>query len=375
MCSLPLFTNLQKSEDKPSQKMVSSQASSSKDSKEGGLEKQASGLAHEVHGGKVPKKMQKIEEQFSICSFNVNSINARLPNFKVFLQNHSPDIILLQEIKCEEAKFPYDEMEEFGYNIEIVGQKTFNGVAIISKFPIEIEARYLPILPNNSSKNIHGNPQGNLKENLLENPQENHPLQNLSPADANHHHNNNVSHQDTNSQDPQARYIEAIITIKDFAIRVASVYVPNGQDVASDKFQYKMNFFARLNRHLQNIIKHNEILIIGGDYNVAHQEIDVYEPRKLAGKICFHRDERMAFNSLLNLGLIDSFRALAPDLQKFTWWDYRGGAYNYNKGMRIDYLLCSPQASDRLIKTEIIEEERAKKKASDHCPIISYFTM
>lgn len=266
--------------------------------------------------------------QIKIASFNVNSIKARLPQFLQWLKNSNPDIVLLQELKCLEENFPFQEILDAGYNSAVCGQKTYNGVAIVSKFPIEDVVKNLPIL--------------------------------------------------NDENDPQARYIEAVIPIDNNAIRVASIYVPNGggnleqgQSLTnSAKFIYKMNFFDRLKAHFKNLQKFDEIQIFGGDYNVAVEDIDVFDPINLKNTVCFHDLERQKFRSLTNLGLIDSYRAKNCDSQSFSWWDYRGGAWQHNKGLRIDYLLTSPQAGDRIIEATIEDKGvRDQPKASDHCPV------
>lgn len=278
-----------------------------------------------------------------IATFNVNSIKARLNNVKKWLKNSNCDIALLQELKCEENAFPKDEFFDLGYNCAVFGQKTYNGVAILSKFPIEDVVKTLPSFDNDLGIKNKGD--------------------SLFDDGPNH----------------QARYIEAVIPIKDIAIRVASIYVPNGGGTLengekleeSQKFIYKMNFFDALKNHMKNVLHDNEIAIFGGDFNVANFDIDVYDPKSLDGTVCFHQNERTKFRSILNLGYIDSFRALNPDEQHFSWWDYRSGAWQHNKGMRIDYLLTSPMATDKLVKSEITDKGvRDQEKASDHCPVI-----
>ena len=261
--------------------------------------------------------------QIKIVSWNVNSINARLENLLFFLDEAKPDVVLLQEIKCEEANFPSQPIADLGYNIAIFGQKSYNGVAILSKFPLQ-----------------------DVIKNLDEN-------------------------------DPQARYIEALICLPSQAIRVSSIYVPNGgaellpnQKVnESEKFLYKMRFFDHLNNHLQSLFKHNEIAIFGGDYNVAIDDIDVYDPIALKDSICFHLDEKKKFRQIINLGYQDSFRIANPSAQNFSFWDYRGNAWQYNKGLRIDYLLTSPKATDCLQSAFMSEATMQRTKPSDHCPV------
>lgn len=255
----------------------------------------------------------------TIATWNVNSIKARLAHVLKWLQESQTDIVLLQELKCEDAAFPAVEIEELGYNIAIHGQKTYNGVAILSKFPLEDVARGLP----------------------------------------------------GNEDDEQARYIEAVVCLPESALRVASIYVPNGQEVGSEKFAYKMRFFDRLIQHAHSIIAQDEAVILGADYNVALYPIDVYAPAKLDGTVCYHPDERAKLRSLMHLGYYDAFRTQHPDAQQFSWWDYRGGAYAQNHGFRIDHLLLNGLAVDRLEGCSIDEIPRSWEKPSDHAPVIA----
>ncbi len=266
--------------------------------------------------------------KIKIASFNVNSVKARLPRLLEWLKNSQPDIVLLQELKCQEQDFPFEALLEAGYNAAVSGQKTYNGVAILSKFKIEDVVKTLPSLDE--------------------------------------------------AVDEQARYIEGVISINNQAIRVASIYVPNGGGEIqinqtlenTEKFLYKLKFFNRLKAHFSKLLEYNEIQIFGGDYNVAANEIDVFDPKSLEGAVCFHPLERQKFYCLLNLGLIDSYRAMNQKSQAFSWWDYRGGSWQNNKGLRIDYLLTSPKAADKII-TATIEDKgvRDQEKASDHCPV------
>lgn len=266
--------------------------------------------------------------KIKISSFNVNSIKARLPRFLEWLKVSNPDIILLQELKCIESEFPFEALLDAGYNAAVAGQKSYNGVAILSKFKIEDVVKSLPVLDE--------------------------------------------------SGDEQARYIEGVISIANQAIRVASVYVPNGGGEisenqtleTSEKFLYKLKFFARLKAHFSSLLDYNEIQIFGGDFNVAMEEIDVFDAKSLEGTVCFHPLERQNFRAILNLGLIDSYRAKNSQNQTFSWWDYRSGAWQHNKGLRIDYLLASPKAADK-VQAATIEDKgvRDQERASDHCPV------
>ena len=251
-----------------------------------------------------------------IC-WNLNSIFSRLEHLKKVIRQNNPSVILLQEIKCLSDKFPYEEFEDLGYNIKVVGQKAYNGVAILSKYPME------------------------------------DIITGLDPIEIN--------------QD--ARYIEATITINRICYKIISVYVPNGTEVDSEKFKYKLEFFQHLYERLNYLKSIEENVIIGGDFNVAPEGIDLYNPKERSGKLLFHIDERKCFRKLLSLGYIDSFREFNPDTQQFSWWDYRGGSWQHNKGMRIDHILVSPAVADKITQSGMLVEARGWQKPSDHTPI------
>jgi exodeoxyribonuclease-3 len=248
-----------------------------------------------------------------IATWNVNSIKARLPNVLAWTKTSAPDILLLQEIKTVDEGFPRLEFEDLGYNVATHGQKTYNGVAILSKRPLDDVQRGLG----------------------------------------------------EKGEDAEARYIEAFTG----GLRVASVYVPNGQEVGSPKFSYKLEFLARLLSHAKSLLKTEEAIVIGGDYNVAPEDADAYDPDGWRGQVLCHPDERAAFRRLLNLGYIDAWRARHPGEQRWSWWDYRAGAWAKDHGLRIDHLLLSPQAVDRLNGVEIDRKPRGEDKASDHTPV------
>jgi exodeoxyribonuclease-3 len=252
-----------------------------------------------------------------IASWNINSIKARLPLLNDWISETKPDIILLQETKCQNEAFPKELIEDLGYNISIHGQKTFNGVAILSKFPLEDIQYNLPNFP-----------------------------------------------------DPQARYIEAFTG----GVRVASIYAPNGSAVGSEKYAYKLTFYQHLKDHLTTLVQHAEKLVIGGDYNVAPTDADVYEPEKWIGEVLVSEPERASFSSLLKAGLYDAVRVLYPEdrvnnQEWYTWWDYRQGAWHRNWGLRIDHLLLSSQAKEVLQSVGIDKILRGRERPSDHAPI------
>ncbi|MBM3567914.1 MAG: exodeoxyribonuclease III [Alphaproteobacteria bacterium] len=248
-----------------------------------------------------------------IASFNVNSVKARLPNVLAWLGEAKPDVCLLQETKTEDHGFPRLEFEDLGYNLALHGQKTYNGVAILSKQPLDDVVRSLP-------------------------------------GDAN---------------DTEARYIEAFTG----GIRVASVYVPNGQAVGSDKFRYKLGFLARLKTHAASLVGLEEPVAIGGDFNVAPDDADVHDPAAWRDQVLCHPEERAAFRRISHLGFTDALAALAPGGHAYTWWDYRAGAWPKDHGLRIDHILLSPKAADRLKSAGVDRKARGQEKASDHAPV------
>lgn len=290
--------------------------------------------------------------QIKIATFNVNSVKARLANVLSWLKDSNPDIVLLQEIKCLERDFPFEAFFDLGYNAAVLGQKSYNGVAILSKFKIEDVVKNLP----------------NFEEDLLVKSARKKPNQD----------DFFTNESDDEEFQQQARYIEAVVSVAGRAIRIASIYVPNGgggiEDSInlenSEKFLYKLNFLEALKNHFANILQYDEITILGGDYNVGAQNIDVYDSIGLEGAVCFHPLERQKFRAILNLGFVDTYRQANPQTQAFSWWDYRAGGWQHNKGLRIDYLLASPLASDKIVSATIEDRNvRDKEKASDHCPV------
>jgi exodeoxyribonuclease-3 len=252
-----------------------------------------------------------------IASWNVNSIKARLANVLDWLSAAAPDIVLLQEIKSVEETFPALEIAGLGYNLAISGQKTYNGVAILSKTPLEIAHTALP----------------------------------------------------GDKDDAQARYVEAVTKTDAGVLRVASIYLPNGNPVDSDKFGYKLAWMKRLERHARELLALEEPTILGGDYNVIPLDEDCYDPAAWAGDALFRPESRAAFRALVNLGFTDAFRVSHAEPGAYTFWDYQRGAWQKDNGIRIDHLLLSPQAADLLVESDIDRGPRGKEKASDHTPI------
>ncbi len=248
-----------------------------------------------------------------IATWNVNSIRARLPHVTAYLKERDPDVLLLQEVKSLEEQFPKTEIEDAGYHVALVGQKTYNGVGILAKQPIEVEQRALP-----------------------------------GKAD-----------------DEQARYVEAIIG----GVRVASIYLPNGNPIESEKFTYKLAWMDRLIAHVRTLIAYEEPFVLGGDYNVCPTDDDVYDPDGFAGDALCHPETRSRFRTMCYLGLADAIRARLPQIGVYTFWDYQAGCWNKDHGLRIDHLLLSPQAADRLVDAGVDKGPRGKEKPSDHTPV------
>lgn len=250
----------------------------------------------------------------TVATFNVNSVKARLPNVLAWLGEASPDIAVFQEIKCETDAFPRFEFEALGYRLLIHGQKTYNGVALLSKEPIEEHHTALP-----------GNPE-----------------------------------------DVQARYVEATT----FGIRICGLYLPNGNPPDTDKFTYKLAWMARLRQHAADLLADGVPFLMTGDFNVIPEPADAYDPAAWVGDALFRPETRAAFRSILHLGLTEAFRALHPDERAFTFWDYQGGAWQRDDGIRIDHALLSPELADRLEACRIDKHVRGREKASDHVPLV-----
>jgi len=251
-----------------------------------------------------------------IATWNVNSVRQRIAHLMDYLREVKPDVLCLQEIKCTDEQFPRLEIEDLGYNVETHGQKGFNGVAILAKRAFET-ARGLP----------------------------------------------------GDDADTQSRYIEAVIPAETGVVRVASVYLPNGNPPDSEKYPYKLGFMDRLVRHSRRLLCHEEPLVLAGDFNVIPEPIDAARPEIWTGDALFLPATRAKYRELLALGLTDALRAATDAPGLFTFWDYQAGAWQKNNGIRIDHLLLSPQAADRLRSVEIDKGVRGKDKASDHTPI------
>ncbi|MFO1184162.1 MAG: exodeoxyribonuclease III [Bauldia sp.] len=253
-----------------------------------------------------------------IATWNINGVRARLETALRWVGEARPDILCLQEIKTVDDGFPNTAFEDLGYNIAVHGQKGFNGVALLSRLPIDEVSRGLP-----------------------------------GEAD-----------------DDQARFIVGGFSVPGGSLRVASIYLPNGNPVGSDKFAYKLRWMARLEAWAGAALVHEERLVIAGDYNVIPTPDDARNPDNWTDDALYQPESRQAFRRLLALGFTDAFRAADSQPGNYTFWDYQAGAWQRNNGIRIDHLLLSPQAADRLTGATIDKRPRSWDKPSDHVPVI-----
>jgi exodeoxyribonuclease-3 len=252
-----------------------------------------------------------------IATWNVNSINARLETVVRWFEEAQPDVACLQEIKCVDEKFPAEAFERLGYNVAVHGQKSYNGVAMLSKRPLEDVRRGLP----------------------------------------------------EGDGDDHARYIEAVVSGPQ-PVRVASIYLPNGNPIGTEKFAYKLAWMNRLRRHVESLLAFEEPLALLGDYNVIPEERDAEFPKNWVEDALFQPETRAAFRGLKWLGLTDAYLEADGAPGAYTFWDYQAGAWQRNNGIRIDHALLSPQAADRLRGVSIHRDVRSWEKPSDHVPLV-----
>ncbi|MGB6536844.1 MAG: exodeoxyribonuclease III [Xanthobacteraceae bacterium] len=252
-----------------------------------------------------------------IATWNVNSIKQRIDSARAWLGERRPDLVCLQETKCVDDAFPRLEFESLGYNVAIHGQKTFNGVAILSKFKFDEISKGLP----------------------------------------------------GDDSDDHARFIEVAVSTAQGALRFASIYLPNGNPVDTEKYTYKLNWMKRLSAYARERLALEEPLVLGGDYNVIPTEDDARNPKAWVNDALFLPRTRDEFRSLLNLGFTDALRATSDEGGLYTFWDYQAGAWQKNNGIRIDHLLLSPAAADRLVAAGIDRHVRSWEKPSDHVPV------
>src|ERR1700726_1870424 len=252
-----------------------------------------------------------------IATWNVNSIRQRVDHLLTWLKDCAPDIVCLQEIKCVDEAFPRLEIEALGYNVVTHGQKTFNGVALLSKLPFD-----------ETKSGLAGD-----------------------------------------DEDSHARFLEGTVTLKRGVLRIACLYLPNGNPPNTDKYPYKLKWMDRLIGYARARLELEEPLILAGDFNVIPPPADARVPQAWTGDALFLPATREKFRALANLGLTDAVRAVSDDAGLYTFWDYQAGAWQKNNGIRIDHLLLSPLAADKLADAGIDRHVRTWEKPSDHVPV------
>jgi len=251
-----------------------------------------------------------------IATWNVNSLRVRLPQVLEWLALYTPDVLALQETKVTDDMFPAAELQAVGYHSAFNGQKTYNGVALLTRAE-----------PQGVQKDMPGN------------------------------------------DDPQRRVLAATCA----GVRVINLYVPNGQSPESDKFQYKLGWLRSLRAWLRSELAAHPNLVVLGDFNIAPEDRDVHDPAAWVGSVHVSPEEREAFQDTLRLGLVDVFRRFEQPPQSFSWWDYRTGAFRRNHGLRIDLLLASTGLAERCRSCTIDREARLAERASDHAPVVAEF--
>lgn len=250
-----------------------------------------------------------------IATWNVNSIRVRLEHIQAWLQAQQPDVLCLQETKTIDENFPAEEFAALGYHLSYCGQKTFNGVAMISRLPLLDVVTAFPTF-----------------------------------------------------DDPQRRVLAA--TVAD--TRIIDLYVPNGSEVGSEKYTYKLNWLRHLKQFLQQELKQHEKVVVVGDFNIAPRDEDVHDPEKWAGKVLVSDAERAALQEIIDLGFIDVFCQFEQE-QIFSWWDYRAAAFRRNRGLRIDLILASVSMAKSCQRCFVDVEPRKLERPSDHAPVLAEF--
>ncbi len=251
-----------------------------------------------------------------IATFNINGVKARIEELTTWLQDSAPDVALLQEIKSVDDGFPRQIIEDLGYNVETHGQKGFNGVAILSKLPLEDVTRGLP----------------------------------------------------GDDEDEQARWIEATV-VGDVAVRLCGLYLPNGNPAPGPKFDYKLAWMDRLHARAKDLLTQEMPALMAGDYNIIPQAEDAARPDAWREDALFRLDSRAAFRRIVNLGFTEGFRARTSGPGHYSFWDYQAGAWNKNDGIRIDHILMTPQCADLMRDCYIEKDLRGREKPSDHVPV------
>jgi exodeoxyribonuclease III len=253
-----------------------------------------------------------------IATWNINGVRARLDGALTWLKETSPDVACFQEIKSQTEAFPASAFEDLGYNLAVHGQKGFNGVAIASKRPFdEVVVRGLP----------------------------------------------------GDESDAHARYIEVLISHGGGVVRVGNLYLPNGNPIGTDRFAYKLAWMKRLEARTRDLLELEEPFFLLGDYNVIPEPVDAKNPKAWVEDALFQPETRAAYRALLNLGLTDVLRTCHPGPGVYTFWDYQAGAFQKDHGIRIDHILASPQAADRITAAGVDRFTRAWEKPSDHIPV------
>jgi exodeoxyribonuclease III len=254
--------------------------------------------------------------RMKVATYNINGIKARINALTDWLKEAEPDVALLQEIKSVDEGFPREHFEDMGYIVETLGQKGFNGVAILSKLPLEDVTRGLP-------------------------------------GDA---------------EDEQARWIEATV-MGTTPVRVCGLYLPNGNPVPGPKYDYKLAWMERLYARAKEIMASEETVLMAGDYNIIPQREDARNPDDWVGDAAFRPESHAAWRRILNLGFTEAFRARVQGADHYSFWDYQAGAWNRNNGIRIDHFLLTPQCADLLLDCQIDTHARGREKPSDHVPV------
>ena len=252
-----------------------------------------------------------------IATWNVNSINARMPHLEKWLREAAPDVVCLQETKCVDEGFPYQEIFEFGYHTAFYGQKSYNGVAILSKYDIEDIVKGFP----------------------------------------------------DDDEDSQKRLIAATVN----GVRVVNTYIPNGSELWTDKFTQKLDWLQKLRKFFDDNYSTDELVLLCGDFNVAPDELDVWSVPVWEGKIHFSKPERAAIHFIKQWGFTDVFREQNGDVQEFSWWNYREGAWQRNRGLRIDHIWTSRPLADKCTGCWIDKDPRKEERPSDHTPVVAEF--
>ncbi|WP_394177191.1 exodeoxyribonuclease III [Yoonia maritima] len=258
-----------------------------------------------------------------IATFNINGVKARINALTDWLDDANPDVAILQEIKSIDENFPREILEDKGYNVETHGQKGFNGVAILSKLPLEDVTRGLPGAAGAGREGV---------------------------------------------DDEEARYIEATV-VGDVAIRICGLYLPNGNPAPGPKYDYKLRWMERLYNRAQELMAAETPALMAGDYNIIPQAEDAARPDTWRDDALFRLESREAFRQIVNLGFTEAFRARESGAGHYSFWDYQAGAWEKNNGIRIDHFLLTPQCADLLNNCWIESEVRGKEKPSDHVPV------